>query len=228
MSGKQLTLIFVHNSLSSGTVSLYQSNSGNGDNSAQLPWFSQFTHPTTRVIFNWNDGDYGFIWLDSGKVAEGIEFNASQFWPADLTTTNQVTLTKKDGAYTFENQTKGPQPGNLYIAQDNTITPDEVKVGVGMGGAPVWVTGALPNMTVTVTPRAQYWIAFSKEEKPQPTASLEAPGAQQIVFPANVTSMTAILNQDGSWIIKPTFEVNADFVAALKEDSAVVWGLHYK
>ena len=226
MSGTDLTLIFVNSSSKAGDFSVYQANPGLVGST--VVWFQKSAQPTTRIDFTWNDQALGFAWQETGKVAESITFEASQFWPANLNTTNQVSFEKTSEGYTFANQTAGPQNGELLILQENSVVSDEVLVGVGMAGAPTFLYNAQPQNKIIYKPDIQYWVEFCYETESGSVIIRECNAPEQVIYPTGVTSMTAILNEDFSWDIKTTDQVNADFDEAVKKDSSVVWGLHYK
>jgi hypothetical protein len=218
------SLIFVNNSTMLGDACVYQTNPDTNDPSVMsLAWFSKRTQPTTRVRFDWTI-DYSFIWSETGVLVPGVIFTASQEWPADLTYKNQVQFTKTGGAYTFQNQTSGPQGGTLYIKEDSTIPPQQASVGIGMSGAGTFAVQAQPNMTAMFTPHPRYWIAFGNFIPGQvlDIAHINNPG--EIDFPYATYSMTAILNQDMTWTIKPTNEVNAAFIAKREKKADALWG----
>lgn len=158
----QYSIVVVNNSSNVGSACVYQQNPNMGDPDVMsLAWLVKYAFPTTRISFQWTV-DYDFIWSQTGQLAPGIMFMASQMWPADLTTSNQVTLTSVGGTYTFQNQGAGPTPGNLSIQQDATIPPNQAAVGIGMSGAGTFVTQAQPNWNLIFTPPTtpQYWITF--------------------------------------------------------------------
>ncbi len=208
MATYQYSLLFQNNSSNSGTVCVYQLDPGLGVPGAfSLAWQTNYNHPTTNVVFQWNV-DYDFVWFQSGKLGTGTVFLASQVWPTDGSTNNQITLTKQGGAYTFSNQTKGAQAGILYIHTDDTIPAKEASTGIGMSGTGTFVTQAQPNWNLQFTPSPQYWIAFGSYTQGQVLGSSALPGSQQVVYGANVYSMTAILNSDNSWTIQPTAQTS--------------------
>lgn len=223
------SLIFQNNSVNAGSAAVYQTDPNIGvPNIMSLAWFSKFTLPTTNVVFQWTI-DYSFVWSQTGTLKPGVVFLASQNWQADLSSTNQVTLTYQNspqgGAYTFQNQGPGPQQGTLYIVEDNTVPLSQASVGIGMSGAGTFVTQAQPNLQLTFTPHPQYWITFGNYTQGQvlDTGSITNPG--KIQFPPGVYSMSALLNRDNTWTIQPTSTVNGAFLEARKRNPEAVWGL---
>lgn len=223
--GFQYTVIFKNNSPTPGTASLYQQDPGFGNMAMPLVWMAKYAYPTTRVSFQWQI-EYGFVWSQTGPLTPGTVVSASQYWNADLTTSNQVTLTydAQHGAFTFKDLTQGQQPGSLTVVQDGTIPPNVASVGIGMAGSAIYLIQAMPNVQAVFTPHPEYWIAFGNyvEGEVIDVGSMTTPA--QIQFPANVYSMTAILNPDLTWTIEQTQVLNQRYVAARAANQAVRWG----
>lgn len=212
--GTQYSVVFVNKSTQTGNACMFQQDPDISiPNVMSLAWFAKRTAPKTTVIFRWSI-EYDFVWSETGNLTPGVVFVASQVVPADLSTANQITFGKSDGAYTFSSQGKGPRTGNLYITEDGTIPPNAVSVGVGMSGFGTFAVDAQPNSNLTFTPHPQYWITFGNYVQGQVMDIGHVNNPAQIVFPTNVYSMTAILNPDNSWTIMPTAQVNARLLAA--------------
>lgn len=220
----QYTVIFQNNSTTPGIAGLFQQDPSPTD-SWSLAWLTKYAYPTTSVNFQWQP-DYGFAWSQTGTLGTGVVVSASQYWPANLTTSNQVTLTydAQHQAFTFVNQTAGPQSGSLFVNQDGTIPGNVAAVGIGMAGSPTFVVQAQANITVAFTPHPQYWIAFGNYTQGEVIDVSTMNNPAQIVFPPNIYSMTAILNPDLSWTIEQTQILNERFLTALTAGKAARWG----
>ncbi len=218
------SLIFVNNSSMLGDACVYQTDPNiNDPNVMSLAWFSKRATPTTRVKFDWTI-DYSFVWSETGVLVPGVVFSASQEWAADLSNKNQVQFTKAGGAYSFQNQGTGPQPGSLYIREDSTIPAKQASVGIGMSGAGTFAVQAQPNITAIFTPHPKYWISFGNFMAGQVLDITTITSAAAIDFPYAVYSMTAILNPDNTWTVMPTNGVNAAFIKARGKKSDALWG----
>ncbi len=232
MSTKKRTLIFVNSFDTGGTFRLFQSATKPEISYPANPWFQQFTHPTTRVAVNWDNNAFGFIWFKNSKNSFGIAIEESQFLLSNIETSNVVTLTKDNGAYTFTDQRKGEPVGTFTVEQDSHVVSEEVQVGLGLAGGPVSVVGSQPNTSVQFLPDYQLWIDFMISETTEAVYSAITTAPEKVSYPAGVDSMTVIfkgLDPHGnpSWVIKPTSQVNTDFIAAVQKDASVVWGMHY-
>lgn len=217
-------LYFQNNSTQIGSACVYQSPPDTSNpNIMSLAWFSQMAAPTSTLQFGW-DIDYSFTWSQTGLLAPGVLFSATQSWPADLSLANQVQFSVISGAYTFQNQTQGPLAGNLYIMQDSTIPPNQASVGIGMGGSGTFALQGQPNMQAVFSPTPQYWITFGNYIQGEVLDITNISNPAAVAFPPNVFSMTAILNADNTWTVQETSQVNNSFVEARKTDAKARWG----
>ena len=197
-------LIVQNHSSLEGDVCVYQTAPDvAGSNVQSLAWVTAYAHPTTAITFTWSPDDYCFVWQETSKVSSGITVAASQTWQADLTGQNQVTLTYRNGGFTFENLQAGPTSGSLSIMQDASIPVNTASVGIGMAGAPTFMCQAMPNMNVTFTPQPAYWVAFGSFTQGQALNVTEITNPAQITFPPNVYTMSVTLNPDNTWTITP-------------------------
>lgn len=224
MSNQKMHLHFVNDSTNKGDVCVFQSDPNLGvKNVFSLAWFTKATEPTTKVKFTW-EILYNFVWCETGVLQPGVKFDASQAWPANLQTNNKVTFTRPQNAYTFKDQMKGEPTGSLIIQQDNTIPLKQASVGIGMSGQGTFAVQAQPRLKLTFSPKPKYWIAFGTYEEGQVLDIQQITDKAEIVYDPGIYSMTAILNNDNSWTIKPTKEINAAFLSAREQDPAARWG----
>lgn len=213
------TLVFKNDSTNPGTVMLFQKDPGLGNDVMPLAWFTHFTHPTTAGLYQWQT-NYSFVWSQTGELVPGVDFVASQDWSADLETMNQVTFSLQGGAYTFMDQQTGPLKGSLYIKEDGTIPLKAASVGIGMSGAGTFAVQAQPNLNLKFTPHPEYWIAFGNYRKGEVLDIQEITNSAKIEFEPSIYSMSATLNRQNEWIIKPTFVANADIAESRKRSAS--------
>jgi len=222
--GTQYTLRFVNNSQNMATACVYQTDPEIGvPNVMSLAWFAKGAAPTTHIAFSWQI-DYSFVWSEIGTLAPGVMFDASQVWDADLTSMNQVSFTCQGGIYTFANQQIGPSPGSLTILEDSTLPANQAAVGIGVSRKPAYVVQAQPNWNLTFIPHPEYWITFGNFLEGEVLDVQSISNKAEVRFPPNVYSMTAILNPDNTWSVKPTREMNARFLAARNQGQTGQWG----
>lgn len=194
------SLVVKNNSNNSGSFCLYQKQPDLLPNAYSLAWFARPTRPTTMTSFDWTL-DYSFVWSETGRLVPGVIFDASEMVPADPASANQITLTNNGGAFTFQDQSHGPQSGTLYIREASSIPMNLAAVGIGMSGSGTFVTQAQPNMNLQFTPRPSYWIAFGNFEQGEVLDVEALSNTAQIEFPPGVYSMEATLNADNTWTI---------------------------
>lgn len=222
--GVQYTINAINSSTDAGDFCLFQSDPNVNDPMVlSLAWYRHTVVPQMMTKFTWTI-DYSFVWSETGQLVPGVIFDASQMFPADLSTTNQVTLTSSGGGFEFINQTAGPGAGQLYILQDASIPLFAGSVGIGMSGAGTFAVPSRPNMTLVFSPQPKYWITFGNYTRGQVLDITTISQKAEIAFPINVFSMTATFGADEQWTIRSTAETNAAFVAARKVNPQALWG----
>jgi hypothetical protein len=121
----------------------------------------------------------------------------------DRSSLNEVTLTSFEGAVSFANQRQGPKPGSLSIVSDATIPSNEIAVGIGMSGAPVYAAQAMPNTQMSFTPHPQYWLAFGEQLNPGEVLDPAQLSSQSVLlaFSSGANSMTVTLGTNLVWTV---------------------------
>lgn len=204
------TLQFRNNSTNPGNIIVFQQDPDLGvPNVFPLAWFSKYTYPLTNAEFTWAI-DYNFVWEETGPLVPGVVFKATQDPPANLTTSNQITLEYDagNGAYYFADQGPGPRPGNLYIRESASVPLKQASVGIGMSGAGTFAVQAQPNLSLTFTPHPRYYVAFGTFTKGEVLDIQEITNAAEVAYPAGVYHMMVVLNDDHTWSIFPAKAVN--------------------
>jgi hypothetical protein len=224
-AGQQYTLRAINNSTKPGSMCVFQPYPDPGVASATpLAWLSKWTIQGMTVLYQWTV-DYNFVWGETGPLVPGVIFDASQILNADLQNTNKVTFTHAGGTYEFINQTKGPQPGTLYVTEDITIPRNEqASVGIGMSGFGTFIVQAEPNINLAFMPFPQYFIAFGDFQQGEALDLATIKNSAMVPFPKNVFSMTAILNPNNSWTITPTASANDALTEARSNDPDARFG----
>lgn len=205
------TLLFKNNSTNAGSVIVFQQDPAIGiPNVFPLAWFSKYTFPTTTAVFTWQI-NFNFVWEQTGELVPGVIFSASQDPGADLSTSNEITLTYDpvNLAYDFIDQGPGPRQGSLYINQTGDVPLKQASVGIGMSGAGTFVVQAQPHLQLTFTPHPRYYVAFGTFTQGEVLDIQSLTNIAEVDFPSGVYSMTAVLNADNTWTIATTQSVNA-------------------
>jgi len=196
-------LVFQNQSGRTDSVCVYQRMAGAAVGVFPLAWFAQRAAPTSAVYFDWTL-DYAFVWAQTGMLVPGARFNEAQITPADLSTSNAITLASMDGAYRFGDQRPGPQPGNLYITQEEIAPANQISVGIGMSGRATFALQARSHTNAVFTSRQEYWIAFGDFQRGEVLDVETIQDKALVRFPPGVYSMTAIFERDGTWTIRET------------------------
>lgn len=200
----QYSLTIINNSPQSGDFCLYQVDSNIKDPYVMsLAWFSKRAHPTTTLQYTWAI-EYSFVWAQTGELKPGIIFKPSQNVNGGTIQDNAITLTKESEAYHFIDLTTDKNyEGLLHINCDNTISTEQASVGIGMSGSPTFVRQAQPNMGFNFSPEIEYRLTFGYYEQGEVLNINQISHFAVIEFPSGIYDMTAILNADNTWTIKP-------------------------
>jgi hypothetical protein len=107
------------------------------------------------------------------------------------------------GAVSFTDQHQGPKPGSLSIVSDATVPLNQIAVGIGMSGAPVYAAQAMPNTQVTFTPQPQYWLAFGEQLNPGEVLDPAQLSSQSVLlaFSSGGNSMIVTLGTNLVWTV---------------------------
>ncbi|MDB5617697.1 MAG: hypothetical protein JWQ24_1935 [Tardiphaga sp.] len=194
------TLRFHNNSGTTQTFVCFQT-SGSKPAGLAPAWFAMPVATGVEVNFTWQPS-YDLVWMETGQLAEGVQFTASQVVPATLGTENKIELTYSEGAFAFNAQGPAQMTNQLQILCDGTIPPNTVSVGIGMAGSPIEVMQAASNMNFVFTPLANYWVTLADVTQGEIMDLSRLTSSARVVFPPNVTAMTATINVDQSWTIQ--------------------------
>jgi hypothetical protein len=201
-NGQSYSVLFKNMSTQSGNACIYQRNPDYGWDIMSLAWLVKSAPPGSNVRFEWRN-DYSFVWGETGRLAPGVRFVAGQSWNADPNS-NAITFTMLGGGYSFQNQMSQPPAGSFFITESPDVPMNQsAAVGIGMSGAGTFVQQARPNMRVTFNAQQEYWIAFGNFNQGEVLDTQAINNPVRIAFPAGVYSMTATLNADNSWTVKP-------------------------
>lgn len=171
-------------------------------------WQTKFLYSGVQASLKWQI-DWGFMWRQINSV------NASQqIVPANLETSNKIDLEydSEHQAFHFSEPTKGEQPGSILISAEPTVPVNTAEVGLALAGNPAFLVKALPNLNYTFTPKPTYWLVFGETNETGPVDASAYSNAVAINFPANIFSLTAIIQPDGTITVENTPLVVAEQV----------------
>jgi rhizosphere induced protein len=228
-SGVQYTLTVLNHSSNPTNIAVFQQDPDIGvSNVFSLAWFTKFSYPQTTIKFNWTIS-YNFVWCQTGVLAPGVVFDASQSPAAGLQTNNQILLDYDpiNNAYFFNPITPATVPplGILRVKQSPAVPLKQASVGIGMSGFGTFVVQAQPNITVNFTPNPKYYIVAGNFTQGQVLDISETTGSAEVAFPPGIYQMTATLNIDNTWTIQPTSQANKIFLLSKENDPNAQWGL---
>lgn len=230
LDGVTYTLTVVNNSSNPFNFAVFQKDPNIGvSNVFSLAWFTKYCYPKTTAKFKWTI-DYNFVWSETGVLVPGVVFDATQTPAAGLETNNQIGLDydPANSAYFFNPPTPITQPptGILRIKESANVPLKQASVGIGMSNSGTFVVQAQPNLTLNFTPHPQYYVLAGTFTQGQVLDISETTNAPEVAFPAGVYQMTATLNQDNTWTIRPTSNANAEFRLAKQElGDEARWGM---
>ncbi len=194
------SLTCINNSQTHGSFAIFQKAPPMTvpDNVFSLAWFARPAAPSSRVTFTWGL-DYNFVWAETGQLMPGINFAASQTFPADPYGNNFIQLSKDNfDATTFLNEDDSGAVGSLTIQQLANVTPNLTSVGVGMSGSGTFAIQAAPNMTAVFTPHPNYWVIFGNYQTGDVMNIEDVTGAVEVTYGGALTSRTATLGIDNT------------------------------
>lgn len=223
------TLTAINNSSNPTQIAVFQQDPNliTGLDVFSLAWFSKYAYPDTKVIFRWNIS-YNFVWSETGQLAPGVLFEATQHPDAGLEKNNQISLDydAKNGAYFFDPRipVTAPPTGQLRVIQTRNVPLKQASVGIGMSGFGTFVVQAQPNMTASFTPHPKYYIIAGNIQQGQVLDIAQITSAPEVPFDPGVYNMTAILGMDNKWTIKSTKQVNQSLLKIKKDNPEAKWG----
>ncbi|QDM14952.1 hypothetical protein FNL55_02545 [Tardiphaga sp. vice352] len=195
------TLRFHNRSGRTQTFVCFQPTEHNSANGYPIAWFAMPVASGVQVNFRWQP-TFDLVWMETGKLAPGIQAMASQVIPASLGSSNMAYLSYIDEAFAFHNQGPGDPPADLIIRTDTTIPQNTVSVGIGMAGAPTQVLQTQANLNTVFTAVPNYWVAIADVVQGEVLDESELAAKAPVVFPPNVTAMTATLDADQKFVVQ--------------------------
>jgi hypothetical protein len=204
------TLRFHNNSGSTQTFVCFQT-TGQATTGLVPAWFAMPVANGVEVNFTWQE-TYDLIWMETGALAPGIQFSASETVPATLGTSNQITLTFTDGAFSFAKQGPGV-PANDFQIIAQAIPADTASIGIGMAGSPTFIVQAHPFTSDTIAPTTNYWVTVADVTQGELIDIAAVSPKAPVVFPPDVTGMTATLYLNETTIQPvPTWKIQQGLV----------------
>lgn len=179
-----------------------------------IAWLAQRIHRGNRYTFSW-DMSWGFAW-STGKVTEGSQWTPDGHLPADpgSPSMNAAKFDYQQGDFllTHSSHALSPEHDMLWVQDGGEIPTPGVKpssIGITLGGHPMCVVGAGPNLEQNFTLHPTYYIAVGDVAQGQVINGSELMLTQRIEFVEGVTDLTALLDTQNQWHI-----TTGDFAAS--------------
>ena len=153
------------------------------------------------ITFSWNI-QYQIMWAKTGVLTPGVIFSAHDSKEADLISHNLTIFTAPPPALTPP--TIGGPIGSFTINDGPTVPLSEYSVAVGIGTKGLYAVNAGPRLQHIFTPNLTYWVcAVDQVIEGQVLNILTLTLKAEVTFPPDVFTMTATLQPDNTWDIKP-------------------------
>jgi rhizosphere induced protein len=194
------SVIVTNHSSHSNYFMMFQDDPGSFDSNAlALAWFAKFSNPGpgVQVKFTWTI-DWGFSWADTGKLAAGVRYEASET-ESSGPSTNLITL-DYNGAFMFTSQQAGADPNRLYIRETANIpVRSQGAVGITMSGKTVYATQARPNTNLTFSPHPRYFLAYGNYLEGEVIDISTVNNPLELKYDTGIYSLSTTLNADDTW-----------------------------
>lgn len=197
------SVTIVNNSFENPNICIFQTGQG-AQPLASLVWMSRYVSPMGSTSMSWDESTYSFEWGGLTSVSPGRNFNRAQSVLATgMSSQNQISFDCGGYGCSFQSQTNGPV-GTLIISENSSVPPSMFAVGFGMSGSPALIVQASNNQQVNLIGTPTYWITASSMCGYGQGVVLDSAtisNGTKLLFPAGVNSLTATLNNGGSWSI---------------------------
>ena len=205
--GGQLTVLITNNSTSITNLVLYQDAKEWGVPNAQsLAWAVFPTHPGTSFTDTWGP-EYMFTAGPTGVLKPGVTFAGAwnQFLNPFPGGDSALFQFDADNGYSFATPTSACPDGQMCLQEDGSLPDDNsTSVGFNMGNnGTVFAVQASPNTQLEFAPHPNYWVTAGTYVQGEVLDPNQLTNSAPIEFPTGVTTMTATLNADNTWTVRP-------------------------
>ncbi|RKH07900.1 protein rhiA [Corallococcus carmarthensis] len=158
--------------------------------------------PKAQITFKWQV-NYTFLWAQTGVLQPGVSFVAGMSIDADPAAGDTTQFSVNPGPNLTPAQPGGGL-GTLTIYDQSDVPNSQFSVGIGMGDAGTFATQAGTNLKHVFTPTPSYWVAAGIDQKVGTVLDIQTvTQTAPIIYPANVYSLTATLQNDNTWTVTP-------------------------
>jgi hypothetical protein len=182
------------------------------DDLRSLAWVTASANPNVRVDFEWLV-NYTLSWSQTGPLADGVIYKASQEIPADPNSpqTNRAYLDKNDSGYELlsgDSRTIVPPAGALAIATSNNVISNEAAIGIGINGNPILAIPSTPNYNFTFFTKLKYWVAFGSFEQGAVIDVNRMTSVYELKFSGAVHHLDITLDDSNEWNVTTLLQLN--------------------
>lgn len=203
-AGTTYTLTMVNQSSQPWIFYVYQTFPEQTSDIFSLAWLASPYKivPKAQITFKW-EVNYTFLWGQTGVLEPGVSFVAGMSIDADPQAGDTTQFSVTPGPNLTPAQ-PGGAPGTLTIYDQPDVPNSEFSVGIGMGDAGTFATQAGTNLKHVFTPTPSYWVAAGIDQQVGTVLDIQTvTQTAPVIYPANVYSLTATLQDNNTWTIKP-------------------------
>lgn len=200
--GTAYSLTLVNNSAQPWILYVYQTFPEQTSDIFSLAWLASPYQivPKAQITFKW-EINYTFLWGQTGFLQPGVSFEAGMAIPAHPEAGDTTKFSVTPGPNLTPAQTGGAT-GTLTIYDQSDVPNSKFSVGIGMGDAGTFATQAGTNLKHVFTPTPSYWVAAGIDQQVGTVLDIQTvTQTAPVVYPDNVYSLTATLEDDNTWTI---------------------------
>jgi len=209
----QLNLTIVNNSQIDLTFAVFGTLPNRPDyGTVSLAWLlQQINKGGNNHTFTWNT-DWAFMWSAMGTEL-GYQWTATgKALPANANSDDKcAAVFGYNGDFTLAHGPGTADGQTLRISDTPQVPTPDVKVssvGLALNGSPICAVQAGPNLTQTFTLHPTYYIGAGTYVKGEMVDIANSTGFQVLKYENGNTALTAILNKDNTWSVKPSRDIN--------------------
>lgn len=152
------------------------------------------------MTFRWSM-EYGFSWLNTGRLEAGSTPLSGGYVLGSLTTANSTTFDIVENTPELATPSPG-DPADLFLIHGGEDLPNRIfSTGIGMSGSAAIVMQTYANTPQQFSANTSYWVgATTRQIRHNEVLQQDViPNSSEFHFPANTYSMTLKLGEDNQW-----------------------------
>lgn len=182
-----------------------------------LAWLTQQINEGNQYVFTW-DIEWGFAWSAQG-TSTGYRWHGSGKLAADPNSSSECAATfGYNGDFELTPRAGTPNGYTLWVTDSPTIPLPDSKpssVAVTLSGSSACATNAGPNLFQNFTLHPTYYIDAGNYVQGQMVDGASVSAFQKLEYAKGNNALTVTLNEDNTWSVENSDQVNlADMFAA--------------